>query len=108
MADDVGLFLAQYKDTAGEGAVLELRLRLLADKVPALNYDVDDKFHEIETKVIEHFDASLDQTERDTLTRCGQLRNKIMHADFSKVREHLHGLGRRAFRVEFERSTSLV
>jgi hypothetical protein len=98
VADEVDVFLAQYKDAAGEGAVLELRLRLLADKVPALDYDVDDRFFDIESKVIAHFAASLAAEECDVLRQCRQLRNKIMHADFHQARKQLQQLGAPALR----------
>jgi hypothetical protein len=90
----VDLFLPEYKAAAAEGAVLELKLRLLADKVPALqSFAHAQSLAEIETQIAHHFGAALTEEERKTLCLCRVLRNKILHGKFRAAREKLTELG---------------
>ena len=77
----MALFLEPFKAVAAEGAVVELKLRLLAGKVPALQkYAHKKELGEIETDLVKHFDGSLSAQEKETLRLCRQLRNKVLHA----------------------------
>jgi hypothetical protein len=88
------MFLEPFKAAAAEGAVVELKLRLVAAKVPALQKYAHKKHLEsIEDDLAEHFAASLSAEERETLRLCRQLRNKILHTDFRAARDKLNDLG---------------
>ena len=90
----MALFLEPFKAVAAEGAVVELKLRLLAGKVPALQkYAHKKELGEIETDLVKHFDGSLSAQEKETLRLCRQLRNKVPHSDFRAARGKLNELG---------------
>ena len=70
-------FLPEYKAAVAEGAVLELKLRLLADKVPALqSFAHAQSLAEIETQIAQHFGAALTEEEKKTLCLCRELRTR--------------------------------
>jgi hypothetical protein len=88
------LFLEKFKYAAAEGAVVELKLRLLAGKVPALQgYALHPMMKNVEKKIISHFAAALSAEDKKTLFLCLELRNKVLHADFHAARESLKKLG---------------
>ena len=88
------MFLEPFKVAAAEGAVVELKLRLLAGKVPALQkYAHQKRLECIENDLAEHFANSLSAEERETLRLCRQLRNKVLHTDFRAARDKLNELG---------------
>jgi hypothetical protein len=88
------MFLEPFKAAAAEGAVVELKLRLLAGKIPALQkYAHQKRLEDIEVELAEHFDSSLSAEEKETLRLCRQLRNKVLHSDFYAAREKLNELG---------------
>jgi hypothetical protein len=88
------MFLEPFKDAAAEGAVVELKLRLLAGKVPALQkYAHEKRLENIEDDLAKHFADSLSKEERETLRLCRQLRNKVLHTDFRAARDKLNELG---------------
>jgi hypothetical protein len=90
----LAMFLEPFKAAAAEGAVVELKMRLLAASIPKLQQHALDRFMEnIEAKLAEHFDSSLSIEEKDTFRLCRQLRNKLLHADFHAAREKLDELG---------------
>jgi len=85
------LFLEQFRTAAADGAVVELKLRLLAGKVPSLQkYAHEAKLENIEDDVAAHF--SLSAKDQETLRLCRQLRNKILHSDFRAARGKLNAL----------------
>jgi hypothetical protein len=87
------IFEAQYKDAAAEGAIIELNMRLLVDKVPALQkFTHDQRLEDVETLIVQHFAVVLTDDEKRTLELCRQLRNKILHCDF-KARKKLQQIG---------------
>lgn len=87
------IFTRQYKDAAGEGAVLELRLRLIAGKIPVLQEQaVKMNLENIETGIAEHFGNLISDKEKETLKLCRQLRNKVLHCDFREARNRLEKL----------------
>lgn len=87
------VFMDQYKVAAAEGALLELKLRLLADKTPPLQQSAGQRLQDIEAHVAKEFGASLTEADKSTLEVSRQLRNKILHCDFSVAREKLKMLG---------------
>jgi len=87
------MFLEPFKTAAAEGAVVELKLRLLAGKLPALQkYAHQKRLEDIETELAKHFGDTLSAEEKETLALCRQLRNKVLHADFSAARGKLNEL----------------
>ncbi|MGA8654705.1 MAG: hypothetical protein WB586_01025 [Chthoniobacterales bacterium] len=90
----LALFLEPFKAAAAEGAVVELKLRLLAGKVPALQkYAHQKKLEDIEDDLAKHFGDALSADEKETLRLCRQLRNKVLHSDFRAARGKLNELG---------------
>ena len=88
------MFLDVFKDAAAEGAVVELKLRLLAGKIPALQkYAHQKDLEEIEADVAKHFGDALSAEEKDALRLCRQLRNKVLHSDFRAARNKLNEMG---------------
>jgi hypothetical protein len=88
------MYVEPFKAAAAEGAALELKLRLLAGKVPALQkYTHQDRLGAIEADLVKHFDGSLSDAEKETLCLCCQLRNKVLHSDFRAARDKLNELG---------------
>jgi len=73
---------------------VELKLRLLAGKVPALQkYAHQKKLEDIEDDLAKHFGDALSDDEKETLSLCCQLRNKVLHSDFHAARGKLSELG---------------
>src|SRR5579863_5034516 len=88
----MAMFLEPFKAAAADGAVVELKLRLLAGKVPALrDYAHAARLENIEEDIAAHF--SLSAEDRETLRLCRQLRNKVLHSDFRAARSKLNELG---------------
>jgi predicted site-specific integrase-resolvase len=88
------LFLELFKTAAAEGAVVQLKLRLLAGRIPALQeYAHQKTLEDIETEVARHFASALSAEEKKTLRLCRQLRNKVLHSDFRAARGKLNELG---------------
>jgi hypothetical protein len=88
------MFLDTFKDAAAEGAVVELKLRLLAGKIPALEkYAHQKHLEKIEAEVAEHFGDALSAEEKDALRLCRELRNKLLHSDFRATRNKLNEMG---------------
>lgn len=95
MINPVAVFFEEYKLASGEGAVVELKLRLLADKVPSLQrFAHAQKLEDIENEIARYFGQALSEQEKNTLALCRQLRNKILHCNFSVARETLVKLGK--------------
>ena len=79
---------------AAEGAVVELKLRLFAGKVPALRgYAHQRQLQSVETEVVNYFDSRWSAEEKATLRLCRELRNKVLHSDFRAARGKLNELG---------------
>lgn len=88
------LYLSAFKEAAAEGAVVELKMRLLAGKIPALQKHAhSQRLGDIEKDLIEHFKAVLSEQEKETLRLCRELRNKVLHTDFCAARKKLGELG---------------
>jgi hypothetical protein len=88
------MYLEAFKAAAGEGAALELKMRLLAGTIPTLQkYTHQRNLSEIETDILKEFDAPLSADEKETLKLCRQLRNKVIHSDFRATRETLEKMG---------------
>ncbi len=88
------MFLEPFKAAAADGAIVELKLRLLAGRVPALQQDAHQKnLEDIEGEITRHFDGFLSAEDKETLRLCRQLRNKVLHSDFRAARAKLGELG---------------
>jgi hypothetical protein len=88
------LYLEPFKAAAAEGAAVELKLRLLAGTIPALeNYAHQQKLEGVEDELAKHFGDALSAVEKETLILCRQLRNKVLHSDFRAARDRLQKLG---------------
>jgi|GEM_PF-2194744 len=88
------MFLGPFKDAAAEGAALELKMRLLAGKIPALQKHAHhQQLVDIEKGLIKHFGAALSVAEKDTLRLSRELRNKILHCDFRAARDKSGEMG---------------
>ncbi len=88
------MFFPAFKAAAAEGAAVELKMRLLAGKIPALQKHAHKVvLEDIETGLIEHFGAALSDEDKGTLRLCRQLRNKVLHSDFRAARDKLSELG---------------
>ena len=88
------MFLQAFKNAAAEGAAVELKMRLLAGKILALQKDAHRiVLGDIEAGLIEHFGAALSDEDKKTLRLCRQLRNKVLHSDFRAARDKLSELG---------------
>lgn len=88
------IFEQQYKAAAAEGAIYELRMRLLADKVPQLQQSAyGERLEGVEGLIVVHFASALTDDEKSLLTLCRQLRNKLLHCDFRSARKKLEELG---------------
>jgi hypothetical protein len=87
-------FLEQFKTAAAEGAVVELKLRLLADKFPELQkWAHAQELEKTEKKIEERFGHYFSEDDKTTLTKCRELRNKLLHGNFSVARKKLRELG---------------
>jgi hypothetical protein len=88
------IFEQQYKAAAAEGALYELYMRLLADKVPELQQSAyGERLEDVEGLIVVHFSSALTEDEKNDLRLCRQLRNKILHCDFHAARKKLEELG---------------
>jgi hypothetical protein len=88
------IFERQYKAAAAEGALYELHMRLLADKVPELQQSAyGERLEDVEGLIVVHFSSTLTEDEKNHLKLCRQLRNKILHCDFHAARKKLEELG---------------
>lgn len=95
----------QYKVAAAEGAIYELKMRLLADEIPELQQAAYDRnLGDVEKLIIKHFDGSLSGDEKNTLELCRELRNKVLHCDFLAARDKLTSLGVEARRGNVKRA----
>ena len=88
----MALYEEAFRAAAADGAVVELKLRLVAGKVPALQkYAHKAHLENIENDLAAHF--SLSAEDRETLSVCRQLRNKVLHSDFRAARGKLNEMG---------------
>jgi hypothetical protein len=83
-------FISLYQQAAAAGSVLELKLRMLCEAVPALHeFAHIQKLEDVEDQVVRHFKEHLSESEQAWLASCRQLRNKILHCDFREARQRL-------------------
>ena len=88
------MHLESFKDAAGEGAILELKMRLLAGTIPALqSYTHQRKLGKIETDILKEFDGSLCADEKEILKLSGELRKRVIHSNFRATRKQLEKMG---------------
>jgi hypothetical protein len=86
-------FFRQFARAAAGAGLFELRVRLFADNTPALQKHKDDKLEALVKLVVEHERASIDRDDEILLKKCARLRNKLLHADFSKAAGTLLSFG---------------
>ncbi len=87
-------YVEQFKVAAGEGALCELYLRLLAARTPGLEATaVDARLEDVELGIGRSYAEHLDADDVDALKLCRQLRNKLLHCEFHVARQRLHALG---------------
>jgi hypothetical protein len=87
-------FEPQFKAAAAEGAVYELYVRLLADKMPELQQSAyGERLEDVEGLIVAHFSSALTEDEKNHLQLCRQLRNKLLHCDFYAARNKLREMG---------------
>lgn len=89
--------IPRFEAAAGKAAVTELKLRILAEVIPALEqYAHGDKLHELEARIFDWFVgigdpvASVDQ---DAIKMTRALRNKLLHGELHTARARMHQLG---------------
>jgi hypothetical protein len=88
------IFEGQYKAAAAEGALYELYMRLLADRVPELQQSAyGERLEGVEGLIVVHFSSALTEDEKNDLKLCRKLRNKILHCDFHAARKSWRNLG---------------
>jgi hypothetical protein len=88
------IFEQQYKAAAAEGALYELYMRMLADKVPELRQSAyGERLEDVEELIAAHFSSALTDDDKKHLKLCRQLRNKILHCDFHAARKKLEEMG---------------
>jgi hypothetical protein len=88
------IFEQQYKRAAAEGALVELRLRLLADKVPELQSIAhDEKLWKVENLIAQHFANALTDEEKEALGLCREFATKSFIAIFVPHERNLSSLG---------------
>jgi hypothetical protein len=88
------IFERQYKAAAAEGALYELYMRLLADKVPELQQSAyGERLEDVEGLIALHFSSALTEDDKNHLKLCRQLRNKLLHCDFHATRKKLGEIG---------------
>jgi hypothetical protein len=76
-----------FVPAAAHAAILELKLRLLAGTVPALqSIALAERMVDVEAAVLEHFKADLSAEEVDLLVATRQMRNKLLHGEFDDLR----------------------
>lgn len=93
MSTLINPFLDAYKVAAGEGAAIELKMRLLANKIPALRgFACAKNLEDVESHIVCHFAGELSEYDCQTLRLCRQLRNKLLHCDFHAARNRLNEL----------------
>jgi hypothetical protein len=81
----LAFYLARSKRPLAKARWLELKLRLLAGKVPTLRkYAHQQNLGNIEDELATHFGDALSVAEKNMLRLCRQLRNKVLHSDFTR------------------------
>src|SRR5579872_203697 len=82
-----------FAHAAAAACYFELRARLLADNTPALQRFKDDQLEELVKRLVERCPTPLLEGEVVHLKKCARLRNKLLHADFSKAAGTLLSIG---------------
>src|SRR6267378_3032845 len=96
MHPDVEQLFAALRNTVAVGADMELRLRMLADKTPAIEHcSTARDMATVEKAIVEHFADRIDEPDRTLLRVARQLRNKLIHGDFTAAVGKLEELGYR-------------
>jgi hypothetical protein len=78
---------------AAAACVFELKVRLFADNTPDLQRFKDEKLEPLVKRIVDHLAASLTDEEGVHLRKCARVRNKLLHAEFSKAAGTLLSVG---------------
>ncbi len=78
---------------AAAACLFELKVRLFADNTPALQRNKDDQLEALAKRVVEHVGSTLTHDEAVHLRKCARVRNRLLHADFSKAAGALLSVG---------------
>ena len=87
------LLFPPFREACGWGCEYELRVRMLADKTEGIEEAFSERLEAVEDKITGHFRAHLSEQEVQLLATIRVLRNKLLHADFTKARAQLKKLG---------------
>jgi len=94
MHPQIEQFFQTYRDAVALGADMELRLRMLADKTPPIAaLSTAKEMGSVEKAILEHFGEKISDSERRLLSVARQLRNKLVHGDFTAAVAKLDELG---------------
>lgn len=87
-------FFEAFGFAAARACLFELKLRLLADNTPAISrHSLDPKLSKVLEHVLAEYAARLDEKQCDLLNECVRLRNKLLHAELSRVTGRLVNFG---------------
>jgi hypothetical protein len=75
----------EFAPAAATACVFELQARLFADASPALTRHKTDDLEVLVRRIVEHVDAKLSPEEAKHLLKCARVRNRLLHADFSRA-----------------------
>jgi hypothetical protein len=74
-----------FAAAAATACLFELKARLFADNTPELQRYKDDPLEALVRRVVEHLGSTLTDDEAVHLRKCARVRNRLLHADFSKA-----------------------
>ncbi|MDE2104565.1 MAG: hypothetical protein KGL39_45440 [Patescibacteria group bacterium] len=84
---------ASFAHAAAAACLFELKVRLFADNTTELQRFKDEKLEGLVKRLVEHAAPTLQEEEVVHLKKCARLRNKLLHADFSKAAGTLLSIG---------------
>ena len=80
-----------FKAASAEAAMLELQMRLCAGTLSdTTNLPIDTNLGVLKDAILEHFKAEMTEEDKELLSRAHQLRNKLLHCEFSAARKRLN------------------
>jgi hypothetical protein len=83
----------EFAHTATMACFFELQARLFADATPGLEKHKDAQLEALVKVIVRHVGSRLQLEEVVLLKKCARMRNKLLHADFSKAAGTLMSLG---------------
>ncbi len=82
-----------FAQAATIACLFELKMRLLADNTAELQKYKDEQLEALVKRVTEHMQNLIVSEEAVLLKKCARIRNKLLHADFSKAAGTLLSVG---------------